>query len=40
MWVVGGALRALYAYINGYELTEALEKMQRARKMGSDGKWE
>lgn len=40
MWVAGGALRALYAYVNGYELTEALEKTQRARKMGSGGKWE
>jgi hypothetical protein len=40
MWVAGGALRALYAYVNGYELTEALEKRQRARKMGSEGKWD
>jgi hypothetical protein len=40
MWVTGGALRALYAYANGYELTEALEKRQRARKMGSEGKWD
>lgn len=40
MWVAGGALRALYAYVNGFELTEALEKTQRARKMGSEGKWE
>jgi hypothetical protein len=40
MWVAGGALRALYAYANGYELTEALEKRQRARKMGSEGKWD
>lgn len=40
MWVVGGALRALYAYVNGYELTEALEKKQRARQMGAAGKWE
>lgn len=40
MWVAGGTLRALYAYVNGYELTEALEKRQRARQMGSEGKWE
>ncbi|KAF1929809.1 uncharacterized protein M421DRAFT_419585 [Didymella exigua CBS 183.55] len=40
MWVAGGTLRALYAYANGYELTEALEKRQRARKMGSEGKWD
>ncbi|KAJ8112458.1 hypothetical protein OPT61_g5181 [Boeremia exigua] len=40
MWVVGGALRAVYAFVNGYELTDALEKRQRARKMGSEGKWE
>ncbi|KAF2630666.1 hypothetical protein BU25DRAFT_407941 [Macroventuria anomochaeta] len=40
MWVAGGALRALYAYVNGYELTEALEKSHRARKMVSEGKWE
>lgn len=40
MWVAGGTLRALYAYVNGYELTEALEKRQRARKMGSEGKWD
>lgn len=43
MWVVGGALRALYAYVNGYELTEAtdaLEKSKRARKMGTTGKLE
>ncbi|KAJ4380245.1 hypothetical protein N0V86_004554 [Didymella sp. IMI 355093] len=40
MWVAGGALRAIYAYVNGYELTEALEKKQRARKMGSEGKWD
>jgi len=40
MWVAGGALRALYAYVNGYELTEALEKRQRARNMGSEGKWD
>jgi hypothetical protein len=40
MWVAGGALRALYAWVNGYELTEALGKSQRARKMGTEGKWE
>ena len=40
MWVAGGILRALYAYVNGYELTEALDKTQRARKMGRQGKWE
>ena len=40
MWVTGGTLRALYAYVNGYELTEALEKRQRARQMGSTGKLE
>lgn len=40
MWVAGGSLRALYAYINGYEMTEALEKKQRARRMGSEGKWD
>jgi hypothetical protein len=31
MWVAGGALRALYAYVNGYELTEALEKKSNWR---------
>lgn len=40
MWVVGGALRAIYAYVNGYELTEILEKRQRARQMGTEGKWD
>lgn len=40
MWVVGGALRALYAYVNGFELTESMEKSKRARKLGSEGKWE
>ena len=40
MWVAGGALRALYAWVNGYELTETLGKSQRARKMGTEGKWE
>ncbi|CAO2648997.1 Nn.00g099460.m01.CDS01 [Neocucurbitaria sp. VM-36] len=40
MWVVGGALRALYAWVNGYETTEELEKVKRAKKMGVDGKWE
>ncbi|KAH7402033.1 FAR-17a/AIG1-like protein-domain-containing protein [Phaeosphaeria sp. MPI-PUGE-AT-0046c] len=40
MWVVGGALRALYAWVNGYESVEELEKVKRAKKMGEGGKWE
>lgn len=40
MWVVGGALRALYAWANGYETVEDLDKVQRAKKMCEDGKWE
>lgn len=40
MWVVGGALRAAYAYVNGYETVEELEKVKRAKKLGADGKWE
>lgn len=40
MWVVGGGLRALYAWINGYETVEELEKVKRAQKMAADGKWQ
>ncbi|KAJ4370520.1 hypothetical protein N0V83_005041 [Neocucurbitaria cava] len=40
MWVVGGALRALYAWVNGYESVEELEKFRRAQKMGVEGKSE
>jgi hypothetical protein len=40
MWVVGGALRAAYAWCNGYEQVEELQKVKRAVKMGSEGKWE
>lgn len=39
MWVVGGGLRALYAWVNGYETVEELEKYKRATKMARDGKW-
>jgi hypothetical protein len=40
MWVVGGALRALYAWANGFERVEALEKVKRAKNMAVGGKWE
>jgi hypothetical protein len=40
MWVVGGALRALYAWANGFERVEELEKMKRAKNMAVGGKWE
>lgn len=40
MWVVGSALRALYAWVNGYETVEELEKVKRAKKMGAEGKWQ
>lgn len=40
MWVVGGALRALYAWVNGYETVEELEKVKRSQKMAQGGKWE
>ncbi|CBX90255.1 hypothetical protein LEMA_P063810.1 [Plenodomus lingam JN3] len=40
MWVAGGALRAAYAYVNGFETVEELEKVKRAHKMATDGKWE
>jgi hypothetical protein len=40
MWVVGGALRALYAWVNGYETVEELEKVKRAKNMAVRGKWE
>lgn len=40
MWVVGGALRALYAWVNGYETLEELEKVKRAKGMANRGKWE
>lgn len=40
MWVVGGALRALYAWVNGYETLEALEKVKRNQKIAQGGKWE
>ena len=40
MWVVGGGLRAVYAWVNGYEEVEALEKVKRAQNMAVEGKWE
>ena len=40
MWAVGGALRALYAWVNGYETIEELEKVKRAQKLAVDGKWD
>ncbi|KAH8731375.1 FAR-17a/AIG1-like protein-domain-containing protein [Phaeosphaeriaceae sp. PMI808] len=40
MWVVGSGLRALYAYVNGFETVEELEKVKRAKNMASGGKWE
>jgi hypothetical protein len=40
MWVVGGVLRASYAYLNGYEQVEGLQKMKRAKNMAVEGKWE
>ncbi|KAH9860483.1 hypothetical protein J1614_011814 [Plenodomus biglobosus] len=40
MWAVGGALRAAYAYINGFERVEELDKFKRAQKMAAEGKWE
>lgn len=40
MWAVGGALRAVYAYINGFERMEELDKFKRAQKMAAEGKWE
>lgn len=40
MWVVGSGLRVLYAWVNGFETVEELEKVKRARKMGEGGKWE
>lgn len=40
MWVAGGTLRAVYAWVNGYEAVEEVEKVRRARKMGEEGKWE
>jgi hypothetical protein len=40
MWVVGGVLRAAYAWANGYETIEEVEKRKRARVMGGSGKWE
>jgi hypothetical protein len=40
MWVAGGALRALYAYVNGFEMVEELEKVKRAKNMAVGGKWE
>ncbi|KAF1845832.1 uncharacterized protein K460DRAFT_366684 [Cucurbitaria berberidis CBS 394.84] len=38
MWVVGGALRVLYAWVNGYESVEELDKTKRAYKMRVEGK--
>lgn len=40
MWVAGGVLRAVYAYVNGYEMPEELEKVKRAKNMAAGGKWE
>jgi hypothetical protein len=40
MWVTGGGLRALYAWVNGYETVEELEKVKRAKNMAVRGKWE
>ena len=40
MWAVGGILRALYAWVNGYETVEALEKVKRSQRLAVDGKWE
>ncbi|KAF1945391.1 hypothetical protein EJ02DRAFT_451677 [Clathrospora elynae] len=40
MWVVGGVLRMLYAWVNGYETVEELEKVKRAKSMERAGKWE
>ena len=40
MWVVGGALRAAYAWCNGFEEGEGFAKAKRAVKMGREGKWE
>jgi len=40
MWVVGGVLRMAYAYLNGYEQVEELEKAKRAKNMAAGGKWE
>jgi hypothetical protein len=40
MFAVGGALRAAYAYINGYETVEELEKTKRAKNMAVAGKRE
>ncbi|KAF2133946.1 hypothetical protein P153DRAFT_101364 [Dothidotthia symphoricarpi CBS 119687] len=40
MWAVGGGLRVLYAWVNGFETVEAMEKTKRARNMGEGGKWE
>jgi hypothetical protein len=38
MWVVGGLLRAAYAWCNGYEQVEEIQKMKSAVKMGQNGK--
>jgi hypothetical protein len=40
MWMVGGGLRALYAWVNGFERVEELEKVKRAKNMAMEGKWE
>jgi hypothetical protein len=40
MWVVGGLLRAAYAWCNGYEQIVEMQKMGRAVKMGQNGKWD
>lgn len=40
MWAMGGALRASFAYINGFETVEKLEKVKRPQRPLSEGKWE
>ncbi|KAH6612415.1 FAR-17a/AIG1-like protein-domain-containing protein [Boeremia exigua] len=40
MWAVGGVVSAVYAWVNGYEVSEAEMKVRRAQMMGQNGKWE
>ncbi|KAF1920011.1 FAR-17a/AIG1-like protein-domain-containing protein [Ampelomyces quisqualis] len=40
MWVAAGALRVVYAWLNGFETLEQLDKAGRAKSMGERRKWE
>ena len=40
MWTIGATLRTLYAWVNGYESVEGIEKVNRIDKMGVNRKQE